>query len=74
MNHSCPISVLQVHLSCPANTLGLVKAEQAIIELPHDIFRTQEVIEHPLLSQTAEICPKDGGRERAKVTWLVNSN
>jgi hypothetical protein len=51
-----------------------VKTKETIIKLSHNIFGAQKVVEHPLLSETAKIGPKNGCGVRAEVPWLVNSN
>jgi hypothetical protein len=51
-----------------------VQTEQAVIKLPYDVFRTQKVVEEPLLPESSDVCTKNGGGIRPKIAWLIHGH
>jgi len=42
------------------DALRLVQTEQTVIKLSHDILCGEEIIEHPLFPECADISPENG--------------
>lgn len=72
--HTAPLSIFQVFVRRPADALGLVQAEQAVVELPDNVLRAEEVIESPLLPECTDVCAKDGCGVWPEVARLVHSD
>ena len=73
-NHTRPLAVLEILLRCPTDTLRFVETEQTVIELSHDVLCREEVIEHPLLAESLDVCTEDRSCIRAEFTRLVYRN
>jgi hypothetical protein len=57
--HSRPFAILEILISSSADALRLVQTKQAVIKLPYDIFRTQKIVEKPLLPESPYVCTKN---------------
>lgn len=44
-HHSRPLSILYVLFGGSPNTLGLMQTKEAVVKLPYDVLRVQEIIE-----------------------------
>ena len=73
-HHSTPLPVFEVLVSGPADALRAMQTEQAVVELPDNILRAQEVIERPLFPERAHIRPKDRRRVWTEVTRLIHGD
>jgi hypothetical protein len=72
--HDSPVTILQILVGCPSDTLRPVQAEQAVIKLSNHIFRSQEVVEEPSFSESVDIRPEDRRSVGSEVTRLVDGD
>ena len=71
-HHPTPLPVFEVLVSGPADALRTMQTEQAVVKLPDDILRAQEVVERPLFPERAHIRPEDRRRVWTEVTRLIH--
>jgi len=69
--HSDPITVIQVFLIRPTDTLWFMQAEQAVVELANNILSAQEIVKQPPFAESADVSSEDGRCVRSEVAWLV---
>ena len=73
-DHSTPLAILEVLVGRAPDALRPMQAEQAIVELPHDVLRAQEVVEQPLLAERPDVGAEDRRRVRPEVPRLVDGD
>ena len=71
--HTSPLSVLEFLFGGAPDTLRAMQAEQAVVVLPDDVLRSEEVVEEPLFTERAYVRAEYGSSERSEVPWLVHS-
>ena len=71
-DHASPFSILQILFRSPPNALGLMQAEQTIVELSYDVVCRQYVVEQPLFSERAQIGPEYRECVWPELVWLVD--